>query len=325
MTLPRRGFLQLAAAAAAGSAMPRLAQAQAYPGRPVRMLVGYAPGGVADIVGRFAAQWLSERLGRQFFVENRPGAAGNIATEAVVKSPPDGYTLLVTGSNNAINASLYDGLAFDFIRDIAPVAGLVRSPLVMEVHPSVPAKTVAEFIAYAKANPGKVNMGSGGNGSTPHVAGELFKLMAGVSMVHVPYRGTGAMFTDFLGGQVQVAFDNLPSSIGYIRAGQLRALAVTTATRLDVLPDVSTVAESVPGYEAIGWTGIGAPRNTPPDVIGTLNREINAAFADPRFKARLAELGGIPLTGLAAEIGRFIADETVKWAKVVKFAGIKPE
>jgi tripartite-type tricarboxylate transporter receptor subunit TctC len=325
MTLPRRGFLQLAAAAAAGSAMPSLAQAQAYPGRPVRMLVGYAPGGVADIVGRFAAQWLSERLGRQFYVENRPGAAGNIAAEAVVKSPPDGYTLLVTGSNNAINASLYDGLTFDFIRDIAPVAGLVRSPLVMEVHPSVPAKTVAEFIAYAKANPGKVNMGSGGNGSTPHVAGELFKLMAGVSMVHVPYRGTGAMFTDFLGGQVQVAFDNLPSSIGYIRAGQLRALAVTTATRLDVLPDVPTVAESVPGYEAIGWTGIGAPRNTPPDVIETLNREINAAFADPRFKARLAELGGIPLTGSAAEIGRFIADETVKWAKVVKSAGIKPE
>jgi tripartite-type tricarboxylate transporter receptor subunit TctC len=324
MRLPRRGFLQLAAGAGV-AAVPRLARAQAYPSRPVRMLVGYAPGGVADIVGRLAAQWLSERLGRQFFVENRPGAAGNIATEAVVKSPPDGYTLLVIGSNNAINAGLYDALPFDFIHDVAPVAGLVRSPLVMEVHPSVPARTVVEFIAYARANPGKVNMGSGGNGSTPHVAGELFKLMAGVSMVHVPYRGTGAMFTDFLGGQLQVAFDNVPSSIGYIRAGQLRALAVTTATRLDVLPDVPTVAEAVPGYEAIGWTGIGAPRNTPPEVVETVNREINAAFADPQFKRRLAELGGIPLTGSAAEIGRFAADETVKWAKVVKFAGIKPE
>jgi tripartite-type tricarboxylate transporter receptor subunit TctC len=324
MRLPRRGFLQLAAGAGV-AVVPRLARAQAYPSRPVRMLVGYAPGGVADIVGRLAAQWLSERLGRQFFVENRPGAAGNIATEAVVKSPPDGYTLLVTGSNNAINAGLYDALPFDFIRDVAPVAGLVRSPLVMEVHPSVPARTVAEFIAYARANPGKVNMGSGGNGSTPHVAGELFKLMAGVSMVHVPYRGTGAMFTDFLGGQLQVAFDNVPSSIGYIRAGQLRALAVTTATRLDVLPDVPTVAEAVPGYEAIGWTGIGAPRNTPPEVVETVNREINAAFTDPQFKRRLAELGGIPLTGSAAEIGRFAADETVKWAKVVQFAGIKPE
>jgi tripartite-type tricarboxylate transporter receptor subunit TctC len=324
MRLPRRGFLQLAAGAGV-AVVPRLARAQAYPSRPVRMLVGYAPGGVADIVGRLAAQWLSERLGRQFFVENRPGAAGNIATEAVVKSPPDGYTLLVIGSNNAINAGLYDALPFDFIRDVAPVAGLVRSPLVMEVHPSVPARTVAEFIAYARANPGKVNMGSGGNGSTPHVAGELFKLMAGVSMVHVPYRGTGAMFTDFLGGQLQVAFDNVPSSIGYIRAGQLRALAVTTATRLDVLPDVPTVAEAVPGYEAIGWTGIGAPRNTPPEVVETVNREINAAFTDPQFKRRLAELGGIPLTGSAAEIGRFAADETVKWAKVVQFAGIKPE
>jgi tripartite-type tricarboxylate transporter receptor subunit TctC len=324
MRLPRRGFLQLAAGAGV-AVVPRLARAQAYPSRPVRMLVGYAPGGVADIVGRLAAQWLSERLGRQFFVENRPGAAGNIATEAVVKSPPDGYTLLVTGSNNPINAGLYDALPFDFIRDVAPVAGLVRSPLVMEVHPSVPARTVAEFIAYARANSGKVNMGSGGNGSTPHVAGELFKLMAGVSMVHVPYRGTGAMFTDFLGGQLQVAFDNVPSSIGYIRAGQLRALAVTTATRLDVLPDVPTVAEAVPGYEAIGWTGIGAPRNTPPEVVETVNREINAAFTDPQFKRRLAELGGIPLTGSAAEIGRFAADETVKWAKVVQFAGIKPE
>jgi tripartite-type tricarboxylate transporter receptor subunit TctC len=325
MKSPRRTFLHLVAGAAALPVIPRIARAQSYPTRPVRIIVGFAAAGPTDISARLVGQWLSKRFGSPFVIENRPGASGNLGIETVAMAVPDGYTLLACSTTDTVNATLYSNLNFDFIRDIAPVAGLVRSPLVMEVHPSVPAKTVAEFIAYAKANPGKVNMGSGGNGSTPHVAGELFKLMAGVSMVHVPYRGTGAMFTDFLGGQVQVAFDNLPSSIGYIRAGQLRALAVTTATRLDVLPDVPTVAESVPGYEAIGWTGIGAPRNTPPDVIETLNREINAAFADPRFKARLAELGGIPLTGLAAEIGRFIADETVKWAKVVKSAGIKPE
>jgi tripartite-type tricarboxylate transporter receptor subunit TctC len=325
MKLPRRQFLQLAVGAAALPAVSRIARAQAYPSRPVRLIVGYVPGGVADIYARLMGQWLSERLGKQFFVENRPGTAGNLATEVVVKSPPDGYTLLTLGSNNAINATLYDHLTFDLIRDIAPVAGLARAPLVMEVNPSVPARTVAEFISYAKANPGKLNMGSGGIGSTPHVAGELFKMMAGINMVHVPYRGTGAMFADFLGGQVQVAFDNLPSSIAYIQVGKLRALAVTTATRLEVLPDIPTVGEFVPGYEAIGWTGIGAPRNTPPDVVDKLNKEINAAFADPKFKARLADLGATPFIGSPRDFGKFIADETEKWAKVVKFAGIKPE
>jgi tripartite-type tricarboxylate transporter receptor subunit TctC len=323
--LPRRQILKLAAGAAALPLLPRSAFAQAYPSRPVRLLVGYAPGGVADILGRLVAQWLAQRFGGQFVVENRPGAAGNLATEAVVKSAPDGHTLIVLGSNNAINATLYDNLAFDVLRDIVPIAGFELTPLVMEVNPSVPAKTVAEFIAYAKAHPGKVNMGSGGNGSTPHVAGELFKMMAGVDMVHVPYRGTGAMFTDFLGGQVQVAFDNVPSSIGYIRAGQLRALAVTTAQRLDVLPEVPTVAESMPGFEAIGWTGLGAPRNTPPDVVATLNREVNAALADPAFKARLADLGGIPLAGTPAEFAKFFADDTQKWSKVVRAAHLKAE
>jgi tripartite-type tricarboxylate transporter receptor subunit TctC len=318
-------MLKLAAGAAALPALPRAAFAQAYPSRPVRLLVGYAPGGVADILGRLVAQWLAQRTGGQFVVENRPGAAGNIATEAVVKSPPDGHTLIVLGSNNAINATLYDNLAFDVLRDIVPIAGFELTPLVMEVNPSVPARTVAEFIAYAKAHSGKVNMGSGGNGSTPHVAGELFKMMAGVDMVHVPYRGTGAMFTDFLGGQVQVAFDNVPSSIGYIRAGQLRALAVSTAKRLDILPDVPTVAESVPGFEAIGWTGLGAPRGTPPEVVQLLNREVNAALADPAFKARLADLGGVPLAGSPAEFAKFFADDTQKWSKVVRAAHLKAE
>ena len=325
MKLLRRQMLKLAVGASALAVLPPAAFAQAYPSRPVRLLVGYAPGGVADILGRLVGQWLAQRLNGQFVVENRPGAAGNIATEAVVKSPPDGYTLIVVGSNNAINATLYDNLAFDVLRDIVPIVGFQLSPLVMEVNPSVPAKNVAEFIAYAKAHPGKVNMGSGGNGSTPHVAGELFKMMAGVDMVHVPYRGTGAMFTDFLGGQVQVAFDNVPSSIGYIRAGQLRALAVSTARRLDVLPDVPTVAESVPGFEAIGWTGLGAPRGTPPEVVATLNREVNAALADPAFKARLADLGGIPMTGSPAEFAKFFADDTEKWSKVVRAAHLKAE
>lgn len=325
MQLPRRQFLRLAAMAAAVPAVSRTALAQPYPIRPVRLLVGYVPGGVADIYARLMAQWLSERLSRQFFVENRPGSAGNVATEVVVKSPPDGYTLLLLGSNNAINSTLYDNLTFDLVRDITPIAGIARSPLVMEVNPSVPAKTVPEFIAYAKANPGKLNMGSGGIGSTPHVAGELFKMMAEIKMVHVPYRGTGAMFADFIGGQVQIAFDNLPSSIGYIRDGRLRALGVTTSARLDALPDVPTVGEFVPGYEAIGWTGVGAPRNTPPDVVNKLNDEINAAFADPKFKARLADLGGMPLTGSSSEFAKFVADDTEKWARVIKFAGIKAE
>ena len=323
--LPRRQILKLAAGAAALPALSRAALAQAWPSRPVHLFVGYAPGGVADILGRLIAQWLTQRTGGQFVVENRPGAAGNIATELVVKSPPDGYALIVLGSNNAINATLYRNLAFDVLRDIVPIVGFERTPLVMEVNPQVPAETVAEFIAYARANPGKVNMGSGGNGSTPHVAGELFKMMAKVDMVHVPYRGTGAMFTDFLGGQVQVAFDNVPSSIGYIRAGQLRPLAVTTATRLDVLPDVPTVAETVPGYEAIGWTGLGAPRGTPPEVVAMLNREVNAALADPAFKKRLADLGGIPLAGSPAEFAKFFADDTQKWSKVVRAANLKAE
>jgi tripartite-type tricarboxylate transporter receptor subunit TctC len=325
MIVRRREFLYLTAGAAMLPCASQSARAQAYPARPVRLIVGYAPGGVADIVGRLIAQWLSERLGRQFFVENRPGAAGNVGAEAVVKSPPDGYTLLVLGSNNAINATLYDNLTFDLLRDITPIAGLQRTPLVMEVNPAVPARTVAEFIAYAKANPGRVNMGSGGVGSTPHVAGELFKMMTGTSMTHVPYRGTGAMFSDFLGGQVQVAFDNVSSSIGYIRAGTLKPLAVTTASRIEVLPDVPTVAESVPGYEAIGWTGIGAPANAPADVVERLNKEINAAFADPKFRAQLADLGGIPLAGSPSEFGKFIADDTGKWAKVIRAAHLKAE
>jgi tripartite-type tricarboxylate transporter receptor subunit TctC len=325
MKLPRRKFLRLTAGAAALPTAPWIARAQVYPTRPVRILVGYSPGGVADVVSRVIGQWLSERLGQPFVIENRPGAAGNVATAVVVKAPLDGYTLLTVGSNNAINASLYENLPFDFIGDIAPVAGLHRNPLVMEVNPSVPAKTVAEFIAYAKANPGKINMGSGGNGSTPHIAGELFKMMTGINMVHVPYRGTGAMFADFLGGQVQVAFDNIPSSIGYIRAAQLRALAVTSATRLEALPDVPTVGEFVPGYEAIGWTGIGAPRNTPVEIINKLNSEINAGLTDPKLSARLADLGGVPMPMTPEEFRKFIAAEIAKWAKTVKFAGIKPE
>jgi tripartite-type tricarboxylate transporter receptor subunit TctC len=321
----RRQFLHLAAASAALPSMSRLARAQAYPSRPVRILVGYAPGGVSDVITRLIGRWLSERLGQPFVIENRPGAAGNVATAVVVKAPPDGYTLLTVGSNNAINASLYETLPFEFIGDIAPVAGLHRNPLVMEVNPSVPAKTVREFIGYAKANPGKINMGSGGNGSTPHIAGELFKMMTGINMVHVPYRGTGAMFADFLGGQVQVAFDNIPSSIGYIRAGNLRALAVTSATRFEALPDKPAVGEFVAGYEVIGWTGVGVPKNTPVEIIDKLNNEINRGLADPKLSARLADLGGIPMPTTPEEFRNFIAAETVKWAKVVKFAGIKPE
>jgi tripartite-type tricarboxylate transporter receptor subunit TctC len=325
MSLRRRQFLHLAAGATAFPVVSRRSWAQTYPARPVRILVGYSPGGVSDVVSRLIAQWLSERLGQPFIIENRPGAAGNVATAVVVKAPPDGYTLLTVGSNNAINASLYEMLPFEFIGDIAPVGSLERNPLVMEVNPSVPAKTVAEFIAYAKANPGKINMGSGGNGSTPHIAGELFKMMTGINMVHVPYRGTGAMFADFLGGQVQVAFDNIPSSIGYIRAGNLRALAVTSANRLEALPDKPAVGEFVAGYEAIGWTGIGAPKNTPVEIINKLNNEMNRALADPKLSARLADLGGIPMPTTPQEFRNFIATETVKWATVVKFAGIRPE
>jgi tripartite-type tricarboxylate transporter receptor subunit TctC len=325
MKMPRRMFLQAAAGAAAFPVLPRAAIAQAYPTRPVRLVVGFAAGGTQDVIARLLGQWLSERLGQQIIIENRAGAASNIAAEAVIKSPPDGYTLFMVGPNNAINASLYDKLNFDFIRDLAPVAGILRVPNVMEVHPSVPAKTVPEFIAYAKANPGKINMVSGGSGTSVHVSGELFKMMTGVNMVHVPYRGAGPALIDLLAGQGQVMFDNLPSSLQHIKAGTLRALAVTTSERSAALPDVPTVDSSVPGYEASAFFGINAPRNTPPDIVERLNKEINAILAEPIAKARLADMGGTALPGSPAEFGKLIADETEKWAKVVKFAGIKPE
>jgi tripartite-type tricarboxylate transporter receptor subunit TctC len=322
--LPRRNFLHLAASAAALPAVTRTAWAQAYPTRPVRQIVGFPAGGGADTLARLTAQWLSERLGQPFIVENRPGAGTNIATEAVVRAPADGYTLLFVGAPNAINATLYDRLSFNFIRDIAPVAGIARQAFVLLVNPSLPAKTFLEFLAYAKANP-KVNMASSGSGTTSHIAGELFKMMAGVNMLHVPYRGDAPAITDLLGGQVQVYFGTLSGSIEYIRSGKLRALAVTTATRSEVLPDIPTVGEFVPGYEASTWLGIGAPKNTPAEIVDKLNREINAGLADPKIKARLADLGNTPLVGSPADFGKFIADETDKWGKVVKFAGIKPE
>jgi tripartite-type tricarboxylate transporter receptor subunit TctC len=325
MKLPRRQFLQLAAGTATLPAFSRFAWAQTYPTRPVRLIVPFAPGGGFDILARLIGQWLSERLGRPFVIENRPGGAGNIGTEAVVRAPADGYTLLLVGVPNAINATLYDRLNFNFIRDIAPVASLVGGPYVMVVNPSVPAKTVPEFIAYAKANPGKLNMASGGNGSAHHVSGELFKMMAGVNLVHVPYRGAGPALVDLLAGQVQVMFPNTSSSIEYIRAAKLRALAVTTATRLEALPEIPTVAEFVPGYEASGWFGIGAPKNTPVEIIEKLNREINAGLADPKLKARLADLGTTPFPASPADFGKLIADETEKWAKVIKIAAIKAE
>jgi len=293
--------------------------------RPARIIVGFAPGGAADIMARLMGQWLSERLGQQFVIENRPGAAGNIATEAAVRSPSDGYTLLLVNSVNAINATLYDKLNFDLIRDIAPVASIHREPNVMEVNPSVPVKTVPEFITYAKANPGKIDMASAGIGSMSHVSGELFKMMTGVSLVHVPYRGAGPALVDLLGGQVQVSFSTMSSSIEYVRAGKLRALAVTTATRSPVLPDIPTVNEFVPGYESSFWTGIGAPKNTPAEIVDKLNKEINAALADPKMKARLAELGATALPGSPTEFGKLIADETEKWGKVVRTANIKAE
>jgi tripartite-type tricarboxylate transporter receptor subunit TctC len=304
----------------------RSAWAQAYPARPVRILVGAPAGGTLDVVARVMGQWLSERLGQAFVIENRPGGAGNnVATEAVVRAAPDGYTLLLIAISNAINTTLYDKLNYNFLRDIAPVASIVRVPLIMEVNASVPAKTVPEFIAYAKGNPGKVNMASAGNGTSPQVAGELFKLMTGVELVHVPYRGSPPALTDLLGGQVQVMFDLMPTSIELVRAGKLRALAVTTAARSPALPDVPTVAEFVPGYEASTWQGIGAPRGTPAEIVDRLNREINAGLADPKIRARLADTGAAPFAGTPGDFGRFMADETEKWAKVVKFAGIKAE
>jgi len=302
-----------------------MATAQTYPTRPVRFIIGYPPGGSADITARLLGQWLSERLGQPFVIESRPGASTNIATEAVVRAPPDGYTLLLVAPANAINATLYEKLNFNFIHDIASVAGIIRFPNVMVVNPSVPAKTVPEFIAYAKANPGRLNMASSGNGSTIHVSGELFKMMTGINMIHVPYRGGAPALTDMISGQVQVMFDNVPTSIEFIRAGKLRALAVTTATRSEVLPDLPTVADFVPGYEASAWYGVGVPKGTPDDIIDKLNKEINAILAEPKAKARLADLGASLLAGSAADFGKLVADETEKWGKVVKFSGAKPD
>jgi len=325
MKFSRRELLHLAAGAAALPPLARMAWAQAYPARPVRIIAAFAAGGGVDITARLIGQWLSERLGQSFVIENRPGAGGNIGTEAVVNAPPDGYTLLLATVPNAVNAALYDKLNFDFIRDVAPVAGIIRVPMVVLLHPSVAAKTVPEFIAYAKANPGKVNVASAGTGSAPHMAAELFNFMAGVSMVHVPYRGQGPAISDLLGGQVQVMFATTPGITDFIRSGRLRALAVTTAARAEVLPELPTVGDFVRGYAASQWYGMGAPKNTSAEIIDKLNREINAGLVDPKMKARLAEIGGEPLPGSPAQFGTFIADETVKWAKVVKFASMKPE
>jgi tripartite-type tricarboxylate transporter receptor subunit TctC len=323
MKLPRRKFLHLAVSAAALPAMQRFALAQAYPMRPVRLVVGFPPGGVADLYARLIGQWLSERLGQPFIIENRAGAGSNLGTEAVVRAPPDGYTLLQATAANAWNATLYDNLNFNFIRDIAPVASIYRAPAVLVVHPSFSAKSVPALIAYANANPGKINMASGGVGSAQHVYGELFKMMAGVDMLHVPYRGGGPALADLLAGQVPLMFDTLATSIEHIRAGKLLALAVTSATRSEVLPDIPTVGDFVPGYEGTGWQGIGAPRNTPAEIINKLNKEINAGLADPRMKARIADLGGTVFVSSPADFGTFIAEYTEKWANVIKFAGAK--
>ena len=325
MKLPRRNFLRLAASAAALPAVSRIAKAQVYPSRPVRLVVGYAAGGGTDITARLIGQWLSERLNQQFVIENRGGAATNIATEAVLKAAPDGYTLLLATSANAINATFYDKLNFNFVRDITPVGGVTRVPLIVVVNPSFPAKTVPEFIAYAKSNPGKVSMGSGGAGGPDHMSGELFRMATGINLLHVPYRGLGPALADLIGGQVQVVFATMPPSIENVRAGKLRALAVTTATRFEGAPDIPTVGDFVPGYETSQWYGIVAPKNTPADIVATLNKEINAGLADPRMKVRLAELGGEPMPMSPGEFAKFIVDETEKWAKVIRAANIKPD
>ena len=326
MNLPhRRRFLQLTAGAAALSGLSRIASAQTYPSRPVRIIVAFGPAGGADIMARLIGQWLSERLGQPFIIENRPGAGGNIGTEAVVRAAADGYTLLLIGPNNAISATLYDKLNFNFIRDIAPVAGIMRAPNVMEVNPGVPVKTVPEFIAYARANPGGINFASPGIGTSIHMSGELFKMMSGINMLHVSYRGAPQAVTDLLSGQVQVMFDSLPASIEHIRTGKLRALAVTTAKRSDTLPYIPTVGEFVPGYEASQWYGLGTPKNTPAEIVDKLNKGINAALADDKLKARLADLSGTVLPGSPADFGKLIADETEKWGKVIKAANIKPD
>src|SRR6266404_3412586 len=323
INLPRRQVLQGACAALAIALFVPLAHAQPYPTKPVRLIIGYPAGGSADITARLMAQWLSERLAQPFIVESRPGGGTNIATELVVHAPPDGYTLLVVAPANAINASLYDKLNYNFVRDIAPIAGLIRFPNVMEVNPAVPTKTVPEFITYAKANPGKLNMASSGNGSTIHVSGELFKMMTGVNMVNVPYRGGAPALTDMISGQVQVMFDNVPTCAEHVKSGKLRGLAVTSTTRSEVLPDLPTVADFLPGYEASAWYGIVAPKNTPAEMIDRLNKEINAVLADAAAKTRFAELGAILLPGSAADFGKLLADETDKWGKVVKFSGAR--
>ena len=325
MKLARRKFLHLAAGVAALPAITQVSSAQSYPVRPVHLLAGFPPGGIVDLIARLIGQWLSERLGQQFVIENRPGAGSNIATELVARATPDGYTLLLVSSVNAWNTAIYDKLNFNFVRDIAPVASIIRTPAVMEVNPSVPAKTVPEFIAYAEANPGKIDMGTGGPGSGQHVYGELFKVMAGVDLITVHYRGAGPALPDLMSGRIQVMFDPVASSIAYIRAGKLRPLGVTTATPIDVLPDVPAIGDFVPGYEASGWDGIGAPANTPPEIISILNKEVNAALADATFKARLADLGADPFANSPAGFGKFIAEYIEKWGKVIRAANIKAE
>jgi tripartite-type tricarboxylate transporter receptor subunit TctC len=325
MNLRRRQFLHLAASAAAVFAAPCVAHAQNYPARPVRLIVGFTPGGAADITARLIGQWLSERLGQQFVIENRPGAGTNIATEAAVRAAPDGYMLLLVSVANTVNATLYDRLAFNFIQDVAPVAGLIRGPLVMEVNPALPARTVPEFIAYARANPGKVNAASAGNGTPSHMALEMFRMSTGLDIVHVPYRGAAPALTDLLAGQVELLFDNLPTSLEYIRAGKVRPLAVTTAQRATLLPELPALGEFVPGYEVSSWFGIGAPKGTPADIVALLNREIDAGLADRRLAARIAEMASVPLPMTPAAFGDLIAAETAKWAAVVKFSGAKAE
>ncbi len=324
MKFSRRRLLHLGAAGVALPAIPRIARAQSYPSRPVRLMVGFAAGQAIDILARLVGQALSERLGQQFIVENRPGAGGNIVTDIVVRSPPDGYTLLVVGANNAINASLYDNLTFNMLRDIVPVAGIYRVPQVMEVNPAFPAKTVPEFIAYAKANPGQVNFASAGSGSVAHVTGEYFKMMSGIQMQHIPFRGAPPALTALIGGQVDVMFDNLPSSVEHIRAGRLRPLGVCSLARLPALPDVPPVAESVPGFETSAFAGLGAPQGTPAEIVDIINKGVNAALADPKLAGRILDLGGTPMPLSAAGFGKHVADETEKWAKVVKFSGAKP-
>ena len=325
MKLPRRNFLDLAAGAAALPAFSRIAWAQAYPTRPVHWIVSFAAGGPNDIVARIVGQYLSDHLGQQFIIENRPGAGGNVGMQSVLNSAPDGYTIAFVGPNYAINPTLYDKLPFNFIRDSAPVAGLIRLANVMDVHPAVPANNVAEFIAHAKANPGKINFASGGVGTSPHLSGELLKMMTGINLVHVPYRGTAPALTDLMAGQVQMLFDNIPGSIGHIRTGKVRALGVTGAKRVATIPDVPTICETVPGYEVSIFYGIAAPRGTPPEIVGKLNQAVNAVLADSKLQARLAELGGEPMPMTPAEFGKLVAEETEKWAKVIRAANIKPE